>query len=489
MLVRDLVGLLKADLQTPTLDDTSEITLVTHNSSWVVPGSAYVAIKGARVDGHTFITQAQQAGAVAVIGEGLPAGVDCPLPYLKVPDARLALAHVAAALFGYPSQELRVVGVTGTDGKTTTSWLTRHLLRTAQVATGLFSSVGYELADGVLQQFPSHFTTPEAPQVQEILRTMVEHNTDAVVLETSSHALALKRVAQVEFDIGVWTNLSPEHLELHGSMEQYFHDKSQLIHASKTAVLNVDDTWVSRILGATEHQVTFSSHGSPADWVAHRIVEHATRVDFDVVSPLGEFSVRLPMVGRFNVDNALAAMATAAELGVGVDKLQEGVASFTGVPGRMQLLPTPDDCPRVVIDFAHTALSVENVLTTLRPSTEGKLWIVIGSAGDRDPSKRAPIGQAATRFGDVAVFTEEDPRTESVDDILAQMVAGADESGTYVTIPDRREAITYAIEHAAPNDTVVLAGKGPEATMQRGATNYPWDEESEARGAISARSR
>jgi len=487
MQLRELARIIQAELHAPCADVAGEVTSVTHNTEWVRPGAVYVAIKGARVDGHDFVPAAEAAGAVAVVGEGPPAGWDRALTYLEVVDARTALAQIAALLHGRPSSRLQVVGVTGTDGKTTTSWMTRHLLRCAGLATGLFSSVGYELLDGDLRQFPSHFTTPEAPEVQQILRTMVDDDTQAVVLETSSHALAMKRVHEVDFDIGVWTNLSPEHLELHGSMEQYFQDKALLIQAARTAVLNADDPWVQRLIGDKGEQVTFSSSGAPADWVARNIAEHPTQVSFDVVSPLGEFSVRLPVVGRFNVDNALAAMAAAALVGVGVDQLREGMASFGGVPGRMQLLPTPAGCPRVVIDFAHTALSVENVLTTLRPSTEGRLWIVMGSAGDRDPTKRGPIGQAATTFGDVAVFTEEDPRSEAVEDILAQMVAGAKEGATYKTIADRSEAIRYAIHHACADDTVVLAGKGPEPTMQRGQTAYPWDEENEAMGAISSR--
>lgn len=468
---------------------TTPVTGVMHNTEWVNPGNVFVAIKGAQADGHRYLDAAIAAGAIAVIGEGLPTGVSCPVPYLRVDDARAALALSAAILHGHPSRTLDVIGITGTDGKTTTSWMTRHLLRTAGRGAGLFSSVGYELPDGELHQFPSHFTTPEAPQIHEILAEMISHGTDAVVMETSSHALAMKRVLGVDFDVAVWTNLSPEHLELHGSMEQYFEDKSILVRSARTAVLNADDEWARRLYGVAPAQVTYSARGGAADWGARDVAEHPTHLEFKVTSPLGDFDAHLPMVGDFNVANALAAMATAAQHGASIEELQEGMRTFAGVPGRMQMLPTPADCPRVIIDFAHTAISVENLLTTLRPSTEGKLWIIVGSAGDRDPFKRGPIGEAAARLADVAIFTEEDPRSESVDAILAQMVEGAGERDNYLVIPDRVEAITRAIHTAPAQDTVVLAGKGPEPTMQRGQTLFPWNEENEALTAIASRGR
>lgn len=469
--------------------DGIEVTGVSHNTGLLNAGYAYVAIRGARVDGHSFIDKAASAGAVAVIGEGLPEGAECALPYLKVSDARAALAHAAAALNDYPSKRLRVVGITGTDGKTTTSWMTRHLHQAAGLATGMLSTVGYALPDGELRQFPVHFTTPEAPQVQEILHTMVKAGTHTAVLETSSHALAMKRVEAVDFDVAIWTNLSPEHLELHGSMEQYFADKSILVRSARTAVLNADDKYARRLYGIAPEQVTYSASGGEADWRATNVSEHSAHLKFTCVSPLGTFDVDLPMVGQFNVANALAAMAGAALAGATIPQLQEGMRTFAGVPGRLQFIPTPPDCPRVIIDFAHTALSVENILQTLRPTTEGKLWIVLGASGDRDPAKRAPMGEAATRMADIAVFTEDDPRTESVEAIMAQMASGAQGRDNFVLIADRAEAITYAIHSAAPADTVVLAGKGPESFIARGLTEDPWDEEFHASTAIATRGR
>ncbi|GHF62488.1 UDP-N-acetylmuramoyl-L-alanyl-D-glutamate--2,6-diaminopimelate ligase [Deinococcus metalli] len=479
---------LAAALKLPTDVPDVPVRGVTHNAAWAGPGDVFVAIRGARFDGHTFIPQVAAAGAVAVLGEGLPEGQTSLLPYLTVPDARAALADAAAALSGEPSRTLKVVGVTGTDGKTTTSWLTRHLLRAAGLSTGLLSTVGYELPDGVLRHFPAHFTTPEAPQVQATLRDMLHAGAGAVVLEASSHALALDRVRGVAWDVAVWTHLSSEHLDFHGSVEHYFAAKRQLIERSPFAVLNADDPWTARLRGVAPTEVTYSAEGQAAEWQAREIEERATGLHFYVTSPLGAFGAALPMIGRFNVANALAAMAAAAHLGAAVPDLVAGLASFRGVPGRMELVPGGVDDPRVVVDFAHTPPSLEKALTTLRATTGGQLWVLLGSAGGpRDPSKRAPLGEVATRLADHAVFTEEDHRDTPLKDILREMERGAGGRTNFVSIPDRRGAIEHVIRAARPGDTVLLAGKGPEDTLERGDHTLPWNEVQEARNALAAR--
>ena len=463
-----------------------EVTGVTHNADWVQPGSAFVAIRGARFDGHSFIDRVAQAGAVAVIGEGLPDGMTCPLPYLRVTSARAALADAAAALAGHPSRDLRVVGVTGTDGKTPTSWLARHLLRAAGQRTGLLSTVGYELPDGTLRHFPAHFTTPEAPQVQATLADMVAAGADAAVLEASSHALALERVRSVNWDVAVWTHLSSEHLDFHGTLENYFADKRRLVEAAPFAVLNVDDPWTAQLRGVAPAETTYSAEGQHADWRATDIEERSTGLHFHVISPLGEFDAHLPMIGRFNVANALAAMAAAAHLGADWEALAAGLASFRGVPGRMELVPDARG-RRVVVDFAHTPPSLEKALGTLRTTTAGRLIVVLGSAGGpRDPGKRAPLGEVATRLADHAIFTEEDCRDTPLADILREMERGAQDAGltNFQAIPDRRDAIRTAIRLAQPGDTVLLAGKGPEDTLERAHETIPWNETQEAADAL-----
>ncbi|BDP40245.1 UDP-N-acetylmuramyl-tripeptide synthetase [Deinococcus aetherius] len=487
MRLRDLAAVLA--VPSPDLPDV-EVRGVTHNAAWVEPGFAYVAIRGARFDGHSFLDEVAERGAVAVLGEGLPEGLASPLPYLTVRSARAALADAAAALTGHPSRKLKVVGVTGTDGKTTTSWLTRHLLRAAGLETGLLSTVGYELPDGVLRHFPAHFTTPEAPQVQATLAGIVAAGARAVVLEASSHALALDRVRGVDWDVAVWTHLSSEHLDFHGTVENYFAEKRKLVERARHAVLNADDPWTERLTGLAPSETTYSAEGRAADWRATNIEERATGLHFRVLSPLGEFVAHLPMIGRFNVANALAGMGAAVHLGATVPGLVEGLASFRGVPGRMELVPGGEDDPRVIVDFAHTPPSLEKALSTLRATTTGRLWVLIGSAGGpRDPSKRAPLGEVATRLADHAVFTEEDHRDTPLADILREMERGAREAGraNFTSIGDRREAIRHVIREARAGDTVLLAGKGPEDTLERDGETLPWDEVAEARAALEAR--
>ncbi len=504
---------LTTELNLPAPDSTKdnpELGYVTHQGDWVQPGDVFVAILGARFDGHTFISRAITRGAVAVIGEGLPEGIDCPVPYVEVPDARAALADAAAALSGHPSAQMQVIGITGTDGKTTTSCLARHLLRAAGRRTGLLSTIGYELSDGVLRQPRAHFTTPESPQVQQILREMADDGVEVVVVETSSHALALDRVRGVEFDIAVWTNLTAEHLDFHKTMQGYFEHKALLVQRAPVAVLNADDVWTEQLLAMTDGPTLYSADPlgdsiasgdsivsgesvplPTPGWRASDVVEGPDDLRFTLDTPHGHWDAVLPMIGRFNVANALAAIAAGALAGADVDALVAGLATFGGVPGRMEMADRGTGDPRVIIDFAHTPPSLEKALETVRVTTQGQLWVVLGAAGGpRDPSKRAPLGAAATAGADHVVFTEEDHRDTPIGDILAEMERGAREAGrdNFVSLPNRVEAIRYAVGRAAPIDTVVLAGKGPEATLERDAEIIEWDEMAQALEALSMRS-
>ncbi|PYE48957.1 UDP-N-acetylmuramoyl-L-alanyl-D-glutamate--2,6-diaminopimelate ligase [Deinococcus yavapaiensis] len=475
-----LLSRLAAALSLPAPDRDSDVLGVTHNADWVKPGDVFVAIRGAKFDGHAFIPEVIERGAVAVVGQGWEG--EASVPYLKVPHAREALADLAAELRGHPSRALKVVGVTGTDGKTTTSWLTLHLLRSAGLKTGLLSTVGYQRPDGELHHFPAHFTTPEAPQVQATLSEILEAGGEAAVLESSSHALQLDRVRGVAYDVAVWTNLTPEHLDFHGTMEDYFLAKKRLVDWAEFAVVNADDAWGRRL---DEKPRWTYGVDHDADWRAFDIRDVPGGLEFAVTSPLGSFDARLPMIGRFNVHNALGAMAAAARLGATLDELRDGLARFAGVPGRMQIVAA--EPVRVIVDFAHTPPSLEKALSALRPTTLGRLIVVIGSAGGlRDPGKRAPLGETATRLADVAIFTEEDHRDTPLDDILNEMARGAREAGrsNFLLVGDRREAIRAAIERAEPGDTVLLAGKGAEDILERTHETVPWDEAAEARRAL-----
>ena len=474
---------------------TADITGVTHNSSWIKPGYAFVAVRGHTHDGHRFVPDALARGAALIVGEGWAGSETLPVPYLRVDNARCALGDLAAALNGYPSRRLAIIGVTGTKGKTTTTWLTRHLLQRAGRPSGLLSTLGYKFDDDVLHQFPAHFTTPEAPQVQETLATMVARGCTHAVVEASSEALAQQRLRGTSFDVAIWTNLAPEHLNFHGDMEGYFQAKRILFDNAAFAVINAADSYGMRL--TDRPHVTYAdteglgvngvhANGVRAAWWASDVVEEGGKLTFVVNSPGATFPVELSLLGTYNVANALGAIAAVAHLGVAVPDIRAGLASFEGVPGRMQVINTRP--VRVVLDFAHTPESLHNALGSLRRTTEKRLIVVLGSAGGpRDPSKRAPLGAVATKLADLAIFTEEDCRDTPIYDILNEMKRGADEAGrgNYRLMPDRREAIDWALRHARPGDTVVFCGKAGEITLERADETLPWIEEDIVREAMT----
>ena len=464
---------------------TAEVSAVTHRADWVTPGALFAAIRGERHDGHAFLQEAAERGAVAALGEGLPAGQHSPLPYLQVPDARAALADAAALLSGHPSRELHAVGVTGTDGKTTTAWLTAALLRAGGWSTGLLSSAGYQLPDGRLRAYPAHFTTPEAPQLQGLLREMVDARAQAAVIETSSHALTLERVRGVAWDAAIWTHLSQEHLDFHGTLEDYFAAKRRLIEQAPLAVLNLDDPWTRHLRGVAPQELTYSAAQAGADWRASDLRSEAgSRASFAVDGPAGRFRATLPLAGAFQMGNALAAMAAAHHFGVSAAELQAGLREFGGPPGRMETVPGGPGQPRVVSDSAHTPLSLENTLRALRPLTGGQLWAVVGSAaGGRDTSKWGPMAAVASAWADRVILTEADHRETPLEQILEAMSAAAGRDN-WQCIGDRAQAIAYAVTHAGPDDTVLIANKGGEHFLQRGRTVYRWNDAAAAAAAL-----
>lgn len=460
------------------------VTGVTHDSRLVQPGFIFVAISGIPLasrpplDGHDFIPQAMAKGAVAIVGtKPLAQLPDISTPYLQVADARAALADLAAAFWDYPAKKLNLVGITGSKGKTTVAVLTHHLLQSARPPVGRLSTVGIKVGEEELF-LPGHFTTPEAPQVQEMLDKFVQAGCRQAVLEVSSHALELERVRGIEYEVGVFTNLFEDHLDLHGTLENYFAQKRKLLERSRVRVVNGDNEWTRTLLGLENTW----SYGETGDWRAEKVTEKSDGLEFTVVSPIGSFPVTLPMVGRFNAVNALAALAAATHMGLSIPQLQAGLASFPGVPGRMQLIQAEPF--RVMVDFAHTGASLQAALETLRPTTRGRLGVVIGAAGNQDSSRRSGIGQVAAKLADFAVFTEEDHRSESLEAILQTMSQAHGDPHRHICIPDRREAIRYAIQNAQPGDTVLFSGKGHERTLERGSQTIPWNEVEEVRKAL-----
>ena len=469
----------RAQLEQSTSSDPV-ITGITHDSRLVRPGFVFVAIPGVALpsrpplDGHDFIPKALENGAVAIVGSK-PLGLG--VPHVRVEHPRAALADLASAFWDFPARKLSIVGVTGSKGKSTTTTLIHHLLEHSGLAAARMSTVGVRFA-GQDELLPGHFTTPESPQVQELLARFAAAGCSHAVLEVSSHALALERVRGIDYDVGVWTNLEPEHLDFHGTMEAYFLEKRKLLERSRFGVLNAEDARYPML------KLPHWSYGAGGDWQALNVSETARGLGFDLVSPVGTITVTVPMIGQFNVLNVLAAIATAVKLGLSLEQIASALETFPGVPGRMQIIQAAPF--RVINDFAHTEASVRAALTTLRSTTPGRLVIVVGAAGERGLERRSGIARACAELADMTVFTEEDHRTEPLESILETMQKAFLEAGgtSFRLEPDRREAIRWAIQNAQPGDTVLLAGKGHERTLERGTDTLPWDETAEARAIL-----
>lgn len=471
--------------------DATRITAVAQDHRAVRPGALFVARRGAKFDAHSLLPEAARAGAAALVGElGAHELAHAPtVPYLRVPDTRAALPHLAAAFERHPSSRMRVLGVTGTDGKTTTSYLLHWLLLAGREAA-LLSTAGIRLGHVELEPLSGHFTTPEATEVQALLGRFLRGGASHVVLESSSHGFSLHRLDAVEYAVGVFTNLTPEHLDHHGTLSDYRDAKATLVRRAATAAVNLDDEHSPYFLAAARaagrRTVTFGSAAGADVRIGH-LSSSPGRLEFELEVFGARATARLPMVGAFNAWNAAGAVAAAVVEGVAPEAAVARLATFPGVPGRMQVVQA--EPATVIVDFAHTAPALAKALAAVR--REGhRLIVVVGAAGERDPGKRAPIGREARLGADVAVFTEEDSRSESTAAILAEIGAGAAAAGgregvDYVLEPDRRAAIRRGVELARPGDVVLLAGKGHERTLERSGETLAWDEASEARAALA----
>ena len=473
-------------------DDLPDVAVrgVAQSLELVRPGSVFVARIGAVVDAHTFARRAVDAGAVCVVG--VREGVDTlpwrRVPYVHVRDDRWAVSALAATFHAHPSRALRTVGVTGTDGKTTTATLLHHLLQGPSRApeAALVSSAAARVGRRLVR-FPGHFTTPEAPQVHDLLARAVRAGARYAVVESSSHGFALMRLEHVHYDVAVVTGFSSEHLDFHGTLEAYLEAKRTLVRRAAVSVLYRDDPHWQAFADAAQRIVTVGEDAG-ADVRADDVVVDPAELRFTLVADGERVPCRLGMPGRFNLGNALVAL-TAAQLASGLewDLLAERMARFRGVPGRMQVVARRP-CT-VVNDFAHTPPALAKALAAVTPRPGGRRIVVIGAAGERDPGKREPLGRAAALGADLAVFTEEDHRSEDLGAILAAhargaAAAGAREGERFWRVPDRRAAIAHALGLARAGDVVLLCGKGHERTLERGSETLPWDEAAEARAAV-----
>ncbi|MFD4229344.1 UDP-N-acetylmuramoyl-L-alanyl-D-glutamate--2,6-diaminopimelate ligase [Streptomyces sp. NPDC058545] len=472
---------------------SGEVTGITHDSRAVRPGDVYAALPGARLHGADFVAQAAGLGAAAVLTD--PAGAEraaaTGLPVLVTENPRGRMGELAAEIYGRPGADLLQIGITGTSGKTTTAYLIEGGFRGAGRSTGLIGTVETRIGD---ERIKSERTTPEATDLQALFAVMRERGVDSVAMEVSSHALVLGRVDGCVFDVAVFNNLSPEHMEFHSGMEDYFAAKAQLFtpERSRRGVVNFDDEYGRRLItGASVPVVTFSAEGHlDADWRAEDVEIGPLGSTFTVVGPKGErITARAPLPGPFNVANTLAAIVTLAVAGVDPQTAADGVAAVPGVPGRLERVDAGQPY-LALVDYAHKTDAVESVLRSLRKVTEGKLHIVLGCGGDRDTTKRGPMGAAAARLADTAVLTSDNPRSEDPLAILAAMLSGAaevpvHERGEVLVDADRASAIAAAVARARPGDTVLIAGKGHEQGQDIHGVVRPFDDRTVLRAVIA----
>jgi UDP-N-acetylmuramoyl-L-alanyl-D-glutamate--2,6-diaminopimelate ligase len=488
---------LSMNVNDASVGDTT-VTAVTYDSRQAGPGAVFVALRGVNADGASFAREALHRGAVAVVSEaGAPR--DVTRPWIQVPDARLSLAALAATLYANPSEELTLVGITGTNGKTTTSYLLTAIFEAAGVRCGRIGTVGYRVGN---REIEASRTTPEAPELQRMLRQMVDEGCGACVMEVSSHALTLRRADRLHFAAAVFTNLTRDHLDFHRDMESYFVAKrrlAELLPETGIAVTNLDDPRGRDFAAGARRPVTYAIDAA-ADVRPGPLAFSLEGLRFEVRTPRGTLRLASSLVGRPNAYNILAAAATAMALDVPFGAIEKGIAQLTDVPGRFQVVSAATDDVRVVVDYAHTDDALKNLLETARPLAAGRVITVFGCGGDRDRSKRPLMGAVAARLSDLVVITSDNPRSEDpnqiIDEIKRGIVVPANrtppggtpaKSTPYLAIADRKAAIERAVRDAGPGDLVLIAGKGHEKYQVIGERTLAFDDVEVARAALARR--
>ncbi len=463
------------------------VTGVTLSSDAVAPGDLYAALPGANTHGARFAAQAMAAGAAAVLTDSEGAAIlgSTGIPVLIHPAPRANLGAVSALVYGHPARALATFAVTGTNGKTTVTYMLAAALEALGVPTGLIGTTGTFVGG---RRLPTQRTTPEAPDVQALMSHMRDEGVRALAMEVSSHALVLGRVDAVTFDVAAFTNLSPDHLDFHTDMDDYFTAKSRLFtpERSRRAVINTDDQWGRRL--AAEAGVPHETYAvtGPADWTVHDVHSDAAGSVFEVEYRGQSVAATIGSPGLFNVANALGAIAMLVNVGHPLDAAASAIASFRGVPGRMEVVAAPDG-PTVIVDYAHTPDAVDRALRAIAPLTPGKIWCVIGCGGDRDAQKRPAMGRIAATLAHHVIVTDDNPRSEDPATIRAAVLAGAREGTAEVTqIGDRATAIETAIGAASRGDSVVILGKGHETGQEVAGVVHPFDDRVVARQALGA---
>ena len=462
-------------------DMDMEVRGIAYDSRHVSPGDVFVAVRGYQSDGHRYIGAAMEQGASLCVCEEKPG---CAIPYVLVRDTRRALALMSCAFFSHPSRGMKMIGITGTNGKTTTTYLVKHILEAQGAKVGLIGTNRNMIGGEVLE---TERTTPESYELQKLFDRMKRAGCTHVVMEVSSHSLVLQRVAGVRFDVGVFTNLTQDHLDFHKTMEAYCDAKAMLFDVSTVGVLNADDAAAGRLQAHTKEALTYSAKDNANDLVAKNILLKPHGVEFIAVAEEGIARVSLAIPGAFSVYNALAALACAKALGVTLERAAAALATAQGVRGRAELVPVPAPFT-VVIDYAHSPDGVENILSAVRAGARGRIVALLGCGGDRDRTKRPKMGAIAQKMADFTIITSDNPRTEKPEEIIREIIAGLDPSGKpYTVVTDRREAIVYALEHARTDDIIVLMGKGHETYQEINGVKHHLDEREEVARFFASR--
>ena len=489
-MIRNLKSLLeRAGFPPPPGAEAVNIDTLCYDSRRAAAGSLFFALPGEKADGTQFALDAADRGASAIVSAKPVLG--CPVPVAVVPDARPAMADIASAFFEEPAASLKCVGITGTNGKTTTAFLVKHVLDAAHMRCGLIGTVRYVVGN---ETFPAARTTPESADVQELLARMRDAGSRAVAMEVSSHALVQQRVRGIEWDAAVFTNLTQDHLDYHKTMDAYFDAKASLFEGMfqqkgkrGKSIINLDDRYGTFLIERLPKLAKPLSYGFGvrADFRAIDARSDIHGTQYKLEAKGRQYLVRTPHIGRFNVSNSLAALATASALGLELRAAVQAMANAPQVPGRLERVPARRNFA-VYVDYAHTDDALTNVLSTLRELRPRRLLVVFGCGGDRDRAKRPLMARAAEQLADYAIVTSDNPRTEDPEKILADIRAGL--RGTaHEIVADRKDAIYRAVELAQPGDIVLIAGKGHETYQEINGKRFPFDDVSVARNAITAK--
>ena len=456
-------------------DPEMEINSVCYDSRKVTPGALFVAVSGFASDGNRFIPMAMEKGAALVVTARRP---EQQIPSVLVESDRLALALIGTNYFGRPAEAMTMIGITGTNGKTSSTLLLKQVLETCLGAkVGLIGTMENLIGDQVI---PTERTTPESFELQSLFAQMRDAGCTHVVMEVSSHAISLERIGGIHYQVAAFTNLTEDHLDFHKTMDAYCDAKAELFRRCSRAVINRDDPYAGRMLDAAECPVLTTSVHEKAGLYAEDVELHADGIDFTAVSQQQRCRVHLPIPGKFTVYNALTVLGIAMELGISLQDAAGALANAKGVKGRVEVVPTPGMPYCVLIDYAHSPDGLENVLTSVRDFCKGRLISVFGCGGDRDPMKRPIMGKIGVENADFAIITSDNPRTEEPMAIIEDILTGINEGlGAYTVIEDRRKAIRYAMDIAKKDDIIVLAGKGHETYQEVNGVKYHLDEREE----------